>query len=178
MMKRLIFMAAATTLMAGVQAQLYGALGYTSTTAKASDNLGTYKASPKAIRGIVGYEAHPNLAVEGMLALGMGDAGISGPGVPSGANLKIQNAYGLYLKPKAKLNDALELFGRVGYTKAKYKSSYRASSFKESDDSLSYGLGLSYALTSNVYLNLDYLQYIKEKDSKTTGTTFGIGYRF
>ena len=171
-------MAATAAFMVGAQAQVYGELGYTSTTAKSTDSTGTFKASPKAIRGIVGYEVHPNLAVEGMLSLGTGSSSISGPGVPSGVNLKIQNTYGLYLKPKAKVSDGLEVFGRIGYAKAKYKASFNSNSVKENEDSLSYGVGLSYALSSNVYLSLDYAQYIKTKDTKATGTTFGIGYRF
>jgi opacity protein-like surface antigen len=157
---------------------MYGELGYTSTSTKETDGPDTFKASPKALRGIVAYEAHPNLAVEGLFAFGMGRASISGPDVPSSARLKIDNAYGVYLKPKTKLGEAIEVFGRIGYAKVTYKFSSLNASESEKEDGLSYGLGLNYALTPSVYLSLDYLQYTKAKGVKTTGTTFSIGYRF
>jgi opacity protein-like surface antigen len=113
-----------------------------------------------------------------MLAFGMGSANVSGPDVPNGMKLKVDNAYGLFLKPKTKLNDKLEVFGRLGYTKAKYKISYLGRSTNMSDDSLSYGAGLSYAIASNISLNLDYVQYVKDDVSKSKGITFDIGYKF
>lgn len=177
-MKKIVFLAAGVTLMASAQAQVYGELGYTSTSAKIFDGGDTFKASPRAIRGIIGYETHPNLAVEGMYTLGMGSAGLSGPAVRSGVKLKLDNAYGIYLKPKAKLSDAFEVFGRIGYVKGKFKVSYLGRSESDSDDGLSYGVGLSYALSTNTSLNLDHVQYVKNSDVKVTGTTLGIGYRF
>jgi outer membrane autotransporter protein len=177
-MKKTVFLMATAAFMAGAQAQVYGELGYTSVKFKSTEDGDTYKSSPNAIRGIVGYDAYPNLAIEGMLAFGMGSANVSGPDVPNGMKLKVDNAYGLFLKPKTKLNDKLEVFGRLGYTKAKYKISYLGRSTNESDDSLSYGAGLNYAIASNISLNLDYVQYVKDDVSKSKGITFGIGYKF
>lgn len=177
--KKAVFMAAAALFVAGAQAQMYGELGYTSTEVKLTDTGDTYKAKPAAIRGIVGYDLHPNVAVEGMLAFGTGSADVSGPNVAPGANVKIKDAYGLFVKPKTKVNDALEVFGRIGYTQIKYQGGANGvSPVKETEDGLSYGVGLSYALTRSVSLNLDYLQYVKTSDAKATGATFGVGFRF
>jgi opacity protein-like surface antigen len=177
-MKKTVFLMATAAFMAGAQAQMYGELGYTPVKFKATEDGDTYKSSPNAVRGIVGYEIHPNLAIEGMLAFGMGSDNLSGPGVPSGTKLEVDNAYGLFLKPKTKLNEKLEVFGRLGYANVKYKISYLGRSTNESDDSLSYGAGLSYAIASNISLNLDYVQYVKDDVSKSKGMTFGIGYNF
>jgi uncharacterized membrane protein (GlpM family) len=90
----------------GAQAQMYGEVGYTATTAKKNVNGNGIKASPSALRGILGYELNPNLAVEGMVAFGMSDATVEVNGVSAtGVKLGIDNALGLYLKPKTKLND-------------------------------------------------------------------------
>ena len=56
----------------------------------------------------MGYELSPNLAVEGMAAFGMSGATVKNTGGSStGTKLKIDNATGIYLKPKVKLNDAI-----------------------------------------------------------------------
>jgi len=85
MKKIAIALAACSTLLlaTGVQAQAnttspwYGELGYTSL--KYSD--GTDSLKPGMLRGLVGYGFHPNLAVEGMLGLGIKDDSVNVMGV-------------------------------------------------------------------------------------------------
>ena len=66
---------------------------------------------------------------------------------------------GVYLKPKVKLNDAIEIFGRVGYARFKGTVSGAGISETASENGFSYGAGLSYAINPTTYLNVDYMQY-------------------
>jgi opacity protein-like surface antigen len=164
----------------GAQAQMYGEVGYTATTAKQNIDGDGIKASPSALRGILGYELNPNLAVEGMVAFGMSDATVKVNGVSAtGVKLEIDNAVGLYLKPKTKLNDQVELFGRVGF--ARVKGTISAAGFgseTESESSFSYGAGFSYAINPTTSLNADYMQYLSKDGFKVNGFTFGVGFKF
>src|SRR4051812_12651975 len=106
-----------TAALAQAQAQtspVYGEIGYTMLKIK-SEDVGTVH--PGALRGIVGYAFHPNLAVEGMLAFGVVSDNVDVSGV--NVKVKLDNAYGIYLKPKYDVTPQVELFGRLGYTKVK-----------------------------------------------------------
>lgn len=169
----------------------YVELGYTQL--KISDDQGGSDAKPGALRGIAGYNLHPNIAVEGMLAFGVRDdettetvATAVGP-VNATAEIKLKNAIGLYVKPKFNVTDAFEVFGRVGYTRAKFEGTARATvpglgtvsvSEDDSESGASVGFGASYRFTPNAYVGLDYMRYIKKDGVKTDGLTLGVGYRF
>ncbi len=179
-MKKIALASAIALASIGAQAQMYGEVGYTATTAKQNIDGDGIKASPSALRGILGYELNPNLAVEGMVAFGMSDATVKVNGVSAtGVKLEIDNAVGLYLKPKTKLNDQVELFGRVGF--ARVKGTISAAGFgseSDSDSSFSYGAGFSYAINPTTSLNADYMQYLSKDGFKVNGFTFGVGFKF
>lgn len=168
------------TVAVAANAQTYGEIGYTGTTYKDnSDNIGI-KASPAAVRGIIGQELNPNLAVEGLVAFGLGDATVKVNGRSvSTIKLEIDNAIGLYLKPKTKLNDNVEIFGRVGI--ARVSGSVTATGFgteSGSDNGFSYGAGLSYAINPSTSLTADYMSYLNKDGAKINGFTFGVGFKF
>jgi outer membrane autotransporter protein len=165
---------------AAVNAQTYGEIGYTATTYKENANGNGIKASPAAIRGLIGYELNPNLAIEGMVALGLGDSTVKVNGQNiSSIKLEIDNAIGLYLKPKTKLNDSVEIFGRVGF--ARIKGTVTATGYgteTASDNGFSYGAGLSYAINPSTSLNADYMSYLNKDGSKVNGFNLGVGFKF
>lgn len=179
-MKKYAVVTAIALASVAAQAQIYGEVGYTSTNATQNIYGDGIKASPSALRGFLGYELNPNLAVEGMVAFGMSDATVKVNGVSAtGVKLEIDNAFGLYLKPKAKLNDQVEIFGRVGF--ARVKGTISAAGFgseSDSDSSFSYGAGLSYAINPTTSLNADYMQYRSKDGFKVNGFTFGVGFKF
>ena len=166
----------------------YAELGYTQLKSSGSD------IKPTALRGIVGYDFHPNAAVEGMLAFGIRSdeqsESIASPlgGVATGtAKVKLSNAYGIYLKPKANVSDAVELFGRVGYTHAKFKGDATVTipgvgtfsdSASSSDGGFSYGVGANFKFSPTAYVGVDYMHYYKKDGVKAEGFTVGVGFRF
>jgi opacity protein-like surface antigen len=180
-MKKIALVSALTLAAISAQAQTYGEIGYTSTTLKGTDedSGNELKVSPSSIRGILGYELNPNLAVEGMAAIGVGDATIKVNGVSQNATAKVNNTLGVYLKPKMKLNDAVEIFGRVGYSRLKITAPGDGGSDETTSESrFSYGAGLSYAIDPKMSLNVDYMQYQKKDGVTASGFTLGVGYKF
>lgn len=181
-MKKLskILMIATMVTAGAVHAQTYGEIGYTSTTAKDNIDGDGIKASPAAIRGIFGYELNTNLAVEGMAAFGLGDSTVKFNGQNiTGIKLAIDNVLGLYLKPKTKLNERVEIFGRFGV--ARLKGTLTAAGYgteSDSDSGFSYGAGLSYAINPSTSINADYMSYMNKDGFKVNGFTFGVGFKF
>ena len=172
-----IAIAAMAMISASAQAQsstpaLYGELGYTFL--KYSDEGVDIK--PGAIRGIFGYNISPNLAIEGMLALGIKDDTISILGTPVKAELV--RAYGIYVKPKVNLTNDLELFGRIGFADSRVKLSARGLSASDSDRSASYGVGLNFKISPTVAVGVDYMSYYNKDGGKAEGFTVGVGTSF
>ena len=161
--------AALTLAAAGAQAQIYGELGYSALDIEGSGtsvNLG-------ALSGIIGYDLHPNLAVEGMLAFGVNDDKIGG------AKVELEHSYGLFAKPRIMLSPNFELFGRLGYVESKLKASapgYR--SLTDTDGDWAYGLGGNYYFDRNSYLSINYLRFYDKDNVKGDGVTVGVGMRF
>jgi opacity protein-like surface antigen len=197
-MKLIAIAAASVLLMAGAaQAQqarqvggTYAEIGYTQMKLS-GDDVDSLK--PGALRGIVGYEFHPNAAVEGMLAFGIRkEERTESMGTPFGVatatmNVKLKNAYGVYLKPKANLSDAFEVFGRVGYTHASFKADAtvtipgvgsQSASDSGSDGGFSYGLGANFKFNPTTYVGVDYMHYYKKDGVTLDGLTVGVGFRF
>lgn len=164
----------------GVNAQPYVELGYTGVTATYGILGSELKSSPNAIRGILGYELNQNLSIEGLVGSGLESSSVKVDGINvNGATTKINNFYGLYLKPKSKVTDRTEFFARIGASKAKGTATVAGlGSASESETSFSYGAGFSYTFSPNTSWNLDYMSYINKDGFKANGFTLGLGYKF
>lgn len=164
------------------QAQIYGELGHTSTSYKETvllSSMVTAKSSPTAIRGLIGHDSNENLALEGMFAFGLSgdDIKVGGFAVPS-SRANIDNVFGIYLKPKTKLSQQMELYGRLGFVRAKGTASVGSTSTSGHDNSFSGGLGLSYLMNQKMSFNADYMQYLNKDGVKLNGFTVGVGFKF
>jgi outer membrane autotransporter protein len=178
-MKKIVLVTATLLACAAAQAQTYVELAYTATKLEQNISVFNIESKPSAVRGIVGYEFNPNLAFEGMVAFGTGSSSITVNGQSvADANFKIDNSIGLYFKPKVKLNDNIEVFGRVGYASTSATTFDGASSNSGTSSSFSYGAGLSYAITPTISLNADYMQYLSKDKLTVNGFSFGVGYKF
>lgn len=159
---------AALFVAASAHAQVYVEGSYAPTKVTPSDDT-SYK--PSIFMATVGYGLHSNLAVEGVL-------GFSGKkGSSNGVDAKIKSTYGVYLKPRYQVNDAVEVFARVGYLKSKVEFSDEPDT-ATSQGSASWGLGGSYNIDKNLYLTAGYNQLYKKHGDKITGINFGVGYKF
>ena len=178
-MRQFILAGAMALVCAGAQAQFSAELGYTGITMKSMNDGDSLKTSPAAVRGIVSYEVHPHLSLEGMLAIGLGDSAIKLNGASvAGFKTKLENAIGLYIKPKMKLNDSVGIFARLGFAESRFKASSAFESASEKDGSVSYGAGLSYSIAPSYAINADYMRYFSKDGTKVHGWTAGVGFKF
>jgi opacity protein-like surface antigen len=179
-MKRLAVAAASVLLMLGTaqaqtRAPLYGELGYSFLELKDSG----FKVKPHALRGIVGYEFHPNVAAEGMLAFGARSDDVNVGGV--NVDVKLRHAFGVFVKPKYNFGPA-EVFARVGYARVKVKATAClagvCASDSDSDGDFAYGIGANYNFNPRMYVGADWMRLNKNGDAKLQGITVSFGYRF
>lgn len=160
------------------QAQLYGEIGYTPLNVTAHSGANSLKASPSVLGATIGYDVHQYFAVEAMAAFNVRDDQVELNGAAVPAQLKIDNSYGLYLKPKMMLNDKFEVFGRLGYLKTKMTASGTGLSQSDSYKGAAYGLGANYYFNPKTYATVSYTNFYDKDDGKVDGVTFGVGMKF
>lgn len=158
---------------AGAQG-FYGEVGYSALKLESTAGVNTGEFKPGALRGIVGYSLLENLAVEGMVAFGVKDSEISLNGAGTGFRGDLDNSYGIFLKPRIKVAQGLEVFGRFGYLRSKVSGA----GVSASDSDLAYGVGLNYSINRVWSVNFDYLNYYDTGSDKASGLTLGVGFKF
>ena len=160
------------------ESKLYGEVGYAATHVKETDGSDIYKAKPGVVTGIVGYQFHPNLSVEGFLGLGAKSSELELNGAPTGFNVKTKNTLGVFLRPSVKVSDEVELFARLGYLHSKISVSDASGSVSTTGNSVAYGLGGNVYLSKNAYLQLNWTNYYKKDGVKIDGIGLAYGFKF
>jgi hypothetical protein len=158
--------------------KLYAEIGYAATTFKVEDAADQFKAKPALLTGIVGYQIHPNVAVEGLLGLGAKSSEIKWNGAATGVNVKINNTMGVFVRPSVKVSDEVELFARLGYLRSKLTLSDAFGSVSDTDNGVAYGLGGNVYLYKTSYLQLNWTSYYNKDDVKINGLGVAYGMRF
>lgn len=153
----------------------YGELAYAPVKIKQVDAT---DGSAKNLRGIVGYELHPNVALEGLLSLGVGDASATVSGDPT--DTRVNRVVGLYVKPKVAVSQDIELFARLGYVRTKVTSTLTATGAAESESAsdVSYGFGASYRINDRWSAVVDYMRYYEKDGFRMQGLSAGLRLRF
>lgn len=134
------------------------------------------------ISAIGGYQFQPNFAVEGRITTGIKNDSI---GVTTDfAELGIGNSYSVFAKANYDLAATVEIYGLIGYDNTKYESEIAFDALienqNESESGLAYGGGLSYALTPQFKLALEYLVRpdIEDEEMKASNRGFGLTATF
>ena len=144
---------------------------------KAGSNL-------NGMRVILGQKIHPNLSVEGMLGMGLGDdtKSVVINNITAKSTVKVNNFMGAYLRAHTLLTPELEVFGRAGFARMKLSVTEvvggKTEKNSSTDNSFSYGLGMNYNLNKTTYVGLDVTRYNTEGKSKVQGVSLTAGYRF
>jgi opacity protein-like surface antigen len=141
-------------------------------------NIAGYSFSSANSYGLrVGQNLSDNLAVEAVYSSGMSDSTYSS--TSTGAlTYRNRGSYGLYVKPKAKINNDLEVFGRAGFFRSNGTLKSSSASADNSDDAFSYGLGVSYNISKTVYTNLDYTNFYNKDSTNINGFGLSVGFKF
>ncbi len=129
-----------------------------------------YSATPGDIFARAGYNFTKNLAGEVMAAAGVSAGNISG------VTLKLDSAYGAYLKAQFEAAPHFEVYGRAGWVHSTLSSNAVAG--KGGDSSFSYGVGAQYLFTKNWYVQGDYTSYFEKSGVTIRGPAVAFGYRF
>lgn len=160
---------------------LYGQVGYSMLNWKLTNVNGNFSGDVDQLSAYIGYELNPNLAIEGLLGMGLTEKNIANS---STVKTKINNTYGVFVKPKANLGEALSVHARLGYTSTDIAASDNT---KLTFSGLAYGVGASYALSKAVNVSVAYDVYGKDfssspafttSSSELTGYTISVGYKF
>lgn len=134
------------------------------------------------VSALGGYQFHPNFAIEGRIA-----TGINNDSIGAGANyasFDIERGYSVFAKANYELGTAVEIYGLAGYDYTKFNIDSAVDGFIEnnniSESGFAYGAGLSYALTPEFKVALEYLVQpelnddIEEVGSKFSNRGFGL----
>jgi opacity protein-like surface antigen len=153
----------------------YGELAYAPVQIKQD---GKTDGTAKNLRGVVGYELHPNVALEGLLSLGVKDASVTDADGP--VDTRVNRVVGLYVKPKVAVSQDIELFARLGYARTKVTSTLTATGDAESESAsdVSYGLGASYRINDSWSAVVDYMRYSEKHGMRLQGWAVGLRLKF
>jgi opacity protein-like surface antigen len=162
----LLFINAAQAQQAGNAPRGYAEIGYSSIRIRDAG----ISVKPTAVRGIAGYNFHPNFAVEGMAAFGASSDSTFG------VDIKVRDMFGVFVKPKVNI-DNFELFARLGWARTRLKASFMGVSATDSDSDFAWGVGANYNFTPTVYGSLDYLRF-QNGSPRADAWTLGVGFRF
>lgn len=122
--------------------------------------------------GRFGYEFTKNVGAEifGATSLSSGEL--------NGISVKVDSAYGAYLKLRTEASPGFEIFGRLGWVDATLKASVPGASASSSDNSFSYGVGAQYTFSDKWYFQVDYMSYYDKDGDTIRGPSMGLGIRF
>lgn len=183
-MKIKVFVALVALLSLTANAQPYVELAYTTTKVEISENSNKLAGKPETLRLIMGMELSKNLSVEGLFATGarkdeltLNGASLQAPF--TGAKLGVKSVYGVYMKSSVDFSPQWSGFVRLGMARAEGEltsSQFQTASAKKSG--FSYGIGVSYAVSPVMSVNMDYMSYIDKDETKASGVSVGAGYKF
>lgn len=175
MKKLAILSVLAVAAAASAHAQSYVDLSYVHTKLK---DTGTHESgNPASLRAIIGYEFHPNLSVEAMLATGIRSDRIT---LSDGESVVLKNksSLGLFLRPQVDLGDKFQAFARIGVVRSSFAFENQTETTRLKGSRIAYGLGASYRLTQSLSLTADFMHYFRKDEVDSRGLAIGIAYRF
>jgi opacity protein-like surface antigen len=143
---------------------------------------GTQKIDYDTIMLQAGYKVNTYLALEGRYWRSYGDNGWSitesgySAGQPysnfeKGANGDNLKAFGLYAKPMYPLTEELDIYALLGYGNVTLNDDDNGDWLDE--NSFQAGFGISYALTKNISMFVDYMRLLDKDYFMHTGTQIG-----
>lgn len=167
---------AAAAASAGASAQeKSGALYAEAAFAPVSVNPGGHALNFKLLRGLVGYEAHPNLAVEAMFGFGLGESRTSNF---DDTKMSLDRTVGFFVRPKLMVSPGFEVFGRVGYTNLRATLTRPPDTQRFSESRHSFGVGAAWSVTPAISLVGDYMSYVRAGDGSLQGPSIGLRMAF
>ena len=182
-MKKMICFLSVTAVLAtavAAQAQVYVEGAVNALTVKGSSDGLKLETKPSTFSGLVGYNVHPNVDVEGYLGLGARSSGVSLNGTNVAVDGKMKSSFGVFVKPKIMVSPEVEVFGRLGFLENKFNFSAQDNSYNETrtQGSFAFGVGANYYFDKRTYVSGTYMNYHNKDGLKVNGLSIGVGYKF
>lgn len=134
--------------------------------------IGTNDASPTAVRGKFGKTITNHFAVEGIIALGLGEDDVT-----ANEQAALKNMYGINLHGTLQAAKSTELFFNLGLTAINME----IGNVSEDDTGLSFGAGVAYAIGRDGAITFEYSQLPDINrggtDPDLENTAISLGYR-
>lgn len=155
------------------------------------DHYDSYKFA--SFYGRLGTEFTEHFSAEIRVGTGLDNDTISGPIRDEQDNtheadlkVKLKHFYGAYVRGTIPVADVFYPYAVVGYTQAKWEEkatwldhgTAESGSLSTSSGDVSFGVGADIRLTSEVDLNLEYMNYYDKHDITVDGFAVGVTYRF
>lgn len=141
--------------------------------------------SPTGLIGRLGSNINENFSVEGRLGFGLSDDTITASDGIDTASLSVEldTLIGVYGIGHVMLNESSSVYGLIGFTRVDTTISASvtgigSASISEDDSGLSFGVGADIGLSSNVALNVEYIQYLNESEYDVTALAIGVKFSF
>jgi len=109
------------------------------------------------VRGKVGAKVADQISLEAHLATGGSDRDRDN-------SVKLDYLAGLFLRGDIPITRFTSLYGLVGFTSLKLDGNNSNSRGSNTDNSVSFGAGVDFAVTTSTSLNVDYIRYVNDSD--------------
>jgi hypothetical protein len=143
-------------------AEHYTGINYASVEVEA---LGVDGPSPKVLMGKIGTSISPTMSSEFRLGFSAGSDDFAG------VDFKIKNMFGAYLKFHPS-EGQIKPYVTLGFTKGSLEASDVNGSESDSEDDISFGLGLDFSTG----FNLEYMQYMDVSGVELNGMSVGFTF--
>jgi hypothetical protein len=124
----------------------------------------------------LGYSINKYASVEIMGAGSLNEANFNYRG--TNINAKTSSAFGGYVKGTLPIEDKFGVFVKAGATNGTVTASSAYGSAWSSGTSFSYGGGVEFNFTKNVYGIAQYMSYYDRNSISINGPSIGVGYKF
>ena len=141
--------------------------------------------SPTALIGRAGSNLNQYFSIEGRLGIGLSDDTVSATDGVNTASISIEldtliGAYGVGRLP---LGESSSVYALVGVTRVDASISASLTGFpsvSDSDDEsdLSYGVGADIGILYNLWINVEYVQYLDKSDLEVSAIALGLRFGF
>ena len=141
--------------------------------------------SPTALIGRAGSNLNQYFSIEGRLGLGLSDDTVTVTDVTTTESRTIEldtliGAYGVGRLPLGKSSSVYALVGLTRVDATLSASLAGGGSGSESDDEsdLSYGVGADIGILYNLWINVEYVQYLDKSDLEVSAIALGLRFGF
>lgn len=137
---------------------------------------GTLNTNPQAAYVTLGKKLNANFAAE----IRAGTGTFDDDGNVAGVNIdtEVDYIYGVYFKAGSDISHQLHPYLVLGWSWVKATAEAGGLRGSEDDDDISYGIGVSWAASPDLSLNLEYMGWYDEESIEVAGFSLGVAFNF